>query len=123
MDRLKLFRRLYVSTISAKPLLDRFWQVAMYDLEGESFNMWRNVRKEIEQNALRQKELLKQMFDDFLQTEEKLDFDDLSCLLEDFPELAIGNEEKLQNLIAVLPRESEGRKKLVRAADKIGLTL
>ncbi len=118
MEKLKIFRRLYVSTLFAPPLLDRFWQAAMYDLDGEAFGVWCDVRKEIEQNAQKQQDLLKQMFDDLLLTEKELNLDDLVCLLEDFPELIQDNEKRLQSLVTVLPRETESRRKLENVLEK-----
>lgn len=91
----------------------------MYDLDGEAFGVWCDVRKEIEQNAQKQRDLLKQMFDDLLLTEKELNLDDLVCLLEDFPELIQGNEKRLQGLAAVLPRETESRRKLENVLEKI----
>lgn len=107
---LTLFRQLYESTFKAEPLLAGFWSVAMYDLEGASFDSWKATRKKIEENALRQRTMLKELFDGLFpatiaDTEKIDDFspEALARLLTAYPGLLTGNEEKLRGLLAELP--------------------
>lgn len=107
---LTLFQQLYESTFKAEPLLAGFGSVAMYDLEGESFNGWATMRKKLEGNALNQRKILKTLFDSLFpatmaDTEKIDDFSPvaLARLLTAYPGLLTGNEEKLRGLLAELP--------------------
>jgi len=106
---LKTFRALYASTFAHEPLLADFWSAAVYDLEG-SFESWVKTRKGIEANALRQRQLLEELFAavfpqniDELMALGNADPEELAALLKDYPALLKGNEGKLRVLVGELP--------------------
>ena len=105
---LKKFETLYRTTYALKPMLDKFWSVAVYDLEGESLGGWRLTRQYIEKNCQEQRKMLKEYFQSVFPTSrEDINLSELACLLKEFPSLVEGNKEKLAILLQGAPRNED----------------
>lgn len=110
---LNVFQQLYASTYKPEYLLAAFWTVAIYDLEGRSFSVWLKTKTEIEENAVCQRGLLKNLFDQVFPASladaakiENFSADELAKLLMTYPALLVGNDEKLSQLIKELPEDN-----------------
>lgn len=90
----KEFEALYKTTYALKPALDKFWSIALYDLEGESTRAWKQTRECIESNCLKQRKMLEEYFQNtFPTSQEEVDLSNLGSLLKEFPHLVEGNKE------------------------------